>query len=51
MQFKVIDTKNKEMYFNSIKIVDDKENNNNNFWNFVNGMAAQNKVYQNLIFA
>lgn len=53
MQFKVIDSKMKEIYFSPVKI-DDKEETaefNNTFWNTMNVIAYQNMALQQVRFA
>ena len=53
MQFKVIDSKMKEIYFNPTKVEDKVETVefNNTFWNTMNVMAYQNIAIQQVKFA
>lgn len=53
MQFKVIDSKMKEIYFNPTKVEDKTETveSNNLFWNRMNMLAYQNIAIQQVRFA
>lgn len=53
MQFKVIDSKIKEIYFNPQIVSDEKEvaEFNNIFWNSMNVVAFQNIAIQQVKFA
>lgn len=53
MQFKVIDSKMKEIYFNPTMVEEKTETVafNNVFWNAMNVMAAQNVAIQQVRFA
>ncbi len=53
MQFKVIDSKMKEIYFNPTMVEEKTETIefNTNFWNTMNVLAAQNVAIQQVRFA
>ena len=53
MQFKVIDSKMKEIYFNPTMVEEETETIevNNVFWNTMNVLAAQNVAIQQVRFA